>query len=109
MVSRMKRKNERPPRHRVYDTRMADFFTRTGWMCRKKLVSAVRAATLSVVGRPWRKIDPQIWPRNFLVTSIGFGLVSALTSNPQCLAIVGAARVRREAPLRGFGDPRAAL
>src|SRR5207244_2462965 len=27
-------------------------------MCRKKLVSAVRAATLSVVGMPCRNIDP---------------------------------------------------
>src|SRR5580704_16252627 len=55
----MNRKNERPPRQSVYDTRTADFLTRTGWMCRKKLVSAVRAATLSLVGRPWRNTDPQ--------------------------------------------------
>src|SRR5487761_1082369 len=61
---------------------MADFFTRTGWMCRKKLVRAVRAATLSVLGMPWRKIDPQTWPRKALIglPSVGRALTAASSS-----------------------------
>src|SRR5579864_1775542 len=51
-------------------------------MCRKKLVSAVRAATLSVVGRPWRKMEPHTWDAN---ARSGFPSVGrALTLGLRC-------------------------
>src|SRR5438093_7748975 len=58
----MNRQKERPPRQRVYDIRIHDRRTRTGWIWSTKLVSAVRAAILSVSGRPWRKTAEVICP-----------------------------------------------
>src|SRR5207237_2523554 len=58
----MNRKNESPPRQRVYNIRIQDRRTRTGWIWSTKLVSAVRAAILSVSGRPWRKTAEVICP-----------------------------------------------
>src|SRR5438094_2455787 len=65
----MKRKNERPPRHSVYDMRIQDRRTRTGWMWSTKLVSAVRAAILSVIGRPWRNTAEVICPMTDHISS----------------------------------------
>src|SRR5437867_5447981 len=65
----MKRKNERPPRQRVYDIRIHDRRTRTGWIWSTKLVSAVRAAILSVNGRPWRNTAEVICPRTDHISS----------------------------------------
>jgi hypothetical protein len=53
----------------VYDIRIQERRTRTGWMWRKKLVRAVRAAILSVSGRPWRKTEPTIWPMTENISS----------------------------------------
>src|SRR5207244_2097612 len=68
----------------VYETRIADFLTRTGWMCRKKLVSAERAATLSVVGSPWRKMDPQTCSTNARtgLACPGVALIDPVSSCP---------------------------
>src|ERR1700730_18605232 len=73
-------------------------------MCRKKLVSAVRAATLSVVGIPWRKIDPQIWAMNARsgLPSVG----RALTAPPPSLLTLPSSRShpdRRAVALAGLG------
>src|SRR6478735_10509900 len=57
MVSTRNRKNDNPPRQKVYANLTACWRTRTGWMCRNTLFMTAYARERSSRGYGWRNSD----------------------------------------------------